>query len=205
MLSRLPTRCKHCREKFTAEERGLRLHTACIEPWMLAFQEKQKRKAVAEHKARLKVERAVDRRRREGFKSLRDLLSEAQVQFNKFVRMRDELLPCVSCGETNPAMTVGGQWDCGHFLSRGAHPELRFTEDNTAKQCKSCNAGSGKFAHKERTVSQRFEEELRRRIGDERVDFLKGPHPAKKWERDELIAIKALYVQKLKDLKARMA
>lgn len=201
MLSRLPTRCAHCKVKFTAEERGKRLHNDCIAPWAAAFQEKQKRKAVAEHKARLKVERAVDRRRRESFKSLRDLLSEAQVQFNKFVRMRDELLPCVSCGETNPAMTVGGQWDCGHFLSRGAHPELRFTEDNTAKQCKSCNAGSGKFAHKERTVSQRFEEELRRRIGDERVDFLKGPHPAKKWERDELIAIKALYVSKLKQLK----
>jgi len=183
----------------------MRIHAHCIDDFLAALKAKKERVQERERKAKQRVERAVDRRKRESFKSLRDLLAEAQVPFNKFVRMRDELLPCVSCGETNPAMTVGGQWDCGHFLSRGAHPELRYTEDNAAKQCKSCNAGSGKFAHKERTVSQRFEEELRRRIGDARVDFLKGPHPAKKWERDELIAIKALYVQKLKDLKARMA
>jgi hypothetical protein len=148
-----------------------------------------------------KVERAMDRKKRQDQMSIRELLAEVQVPFNAYIRTRDSDLPCVSCGVVNPEMTTGGQWDAGHFLSRGAYPELRFNEDNVAKQCKSCNAGSGRFAHKERTVSQKFEEELRRRIGDERVDALKCAHPLHKWDRDELIAIKALYVNKLRELK----
>lgn len=148
-----------------------------------------------------KKERALDRKKKQDQMPIRELLAEVQVPFNAWIRARDADLPCVSCGVVNPPMTTGGQWDAGHFLSRGAYPELRFNEDNVAKQCKSCNAGSGKFAHKERTVSQRFEEELRRRIGDERVDALKCAHPLHKWERDELIAIKADFVQRLKQLK----
>jgi len=156
-------------------------------------------------KAKNTQERAQFKERKERLKPLRQLLAEAQVPFNAYIRARDADLPCVSCGVVNPQMTTGGQWDAGHFLSRGAHPELRFNEDNCHKQCKSCNAGSGKFAHKERTVSQKFEEELRRRIGDERVDALKGPQPARKWERGELIAIKATYVNRLKELRKEQA
>lgn len=202
-LSRLPTRCKACKAKFSDEDRALhrRIHPDCIPAYAEAQQAKAQRKAEKLARMAAKADRALDRQKRQDQQPLRELLAKAQQPFNAYIRARDVDLPCVSCGVVNPEMTTGGQWDAGHFLSRGAHPELRFNEDNCHKQCKSCNAGSGKFANKERTVSQKFEEELRRRIGSERVDFLKGPQPAKKWQRDELIALKAEYVKRLRELK----
>lgn len=131
---------------------------------------------------------------------IKKVKASAQKAFNDWIRARDAHLPCVSCGEANPPVLPGGQWDAGHFLSRGAYPELAFNEDNCHKQCKSCNGGSGKFAHKNRTVSEKYEAELLRRIGPERLAILKGPHPVKKWTRDELIAIRDEYKAKRKEL-----
>ena len=140
------------------------------------------------------------RERKQALKKLSELREEAQIEFRKFIRLRDRNLPCVSCGATNPPMTVGGQWDAGHFLSRGSHPELAFDEDNCHKQCKSCNGGGGKFKHVDRTVSTRYEEELLRRIGPERLARLKGPHPALKHTREDLIELKDVYRAKRKEL-----
>lgn len=196
-LSRLPTRCKHCRVKFTAEERGLRLHQQCIEPWMLAFQEKQKRKAVAEHKARLKVERAVDRRKREEQKRIPDLIAEAQKAFNAFIRERDKGQPCICCGQPLGDGPLGGAYDAGHYRSRGSASHLRFDEANCHAQRKHCNRyGAG------RAVDYRIG--LIERIGLSEVERLEADNTVCKWDRAALVAIKALYVQKLKDLKARM-
>lgn len=133
------------------------------------------------------------RARRVAMKTRRDWMPEAQKAFNAYIRARDARLPCVSCGETNPPMTVGGQWDAGHFLSVGSHPELRFNPDNCHKQCKTCNAGSGKFAHKARTVAQAYRIGLIARIGLERVEALEGPHPPTKHSVDELKTIRDAY------------
>jgi hypothetical protein len=152
-------------------------------------------------KAAAKAERAADKVKREDQKPLRKLVAEAQAAFNPFIRERDKDLPCVSCGETNPPMTSGGQWDAGHYLTRGAHPELRFDEDNVHKQCKSCNGGSEKNGAKALTVSARFREELLRRIGPERLERLEGPHEVTKLDRDVLRQIKVVYRAKLRTLK----
>lgn len=196
------TRCPHCRAKLEA---GHRIHAECIEPYAEAEEAKAKRTAEKQVRMQARVERATDRQKREDQKSIRTLLSEAQEPFNEFIRLRDADLPCVSCGELNPPMKPGGQWDAGHFLSRGAYPELRFVELNCHKQCKSCNAGSGKFAHKARTVSQDFEAELVSRIGAELVDWLKGPHELIKWTKDQVRAIKATYAAKARQLKKERA
>jgi hypothetical protein len=148
-----------------------------------------------------KVEKAQDRAKRERLKKPNVLKGEAQDAFNDFVRWRDRDLPCVSCGIENPPMTTGGQWDAGHFLSRGSHPELAFDEDNCHRQCKSCNGGGGKFKHKERVVSERYEEELVKRIGQERVDRLKGPHSPARRKADDFRALREEYRAKLKALK----
>lgn len=146
------------------------------------------------------TERKQVRERREALKRPKDLIPVAQDAFNAWVRARDAHLPCVSCGETNPPMTPGGQWDAGHFLGRGAYPELRFVEDNCHKQCKSCNGGGGRFKAKERTVNAKYEEELIRRIGPERLELLKAPRPPAKWTADQLREITATYKAKRKEL-----
>lgn len=152
-----------------------------------------------------KAEREETKRRKEALKPLRKLLDTAQKAFNAYIKERDKDWPCISCGETNPPMTSGGQWDAGHFLSRGAYPELRFDEDNCHKQCKSCNGGSGKFAHKARTTAEKYEANLIEKIGRERVEALKAPRPIPKLDRQELIEKAATYRKKLRDLKAGSA
>ena len=192
----LSNKCKHCGVRWTLEEkaRRIRLHQECIEPWMLAFQEKQKRKAVAERKAKIRVERAIDRKQREGLKRIPDLIAEAQKAFNAYIRERDKDKPCICCGKPLGQSAVGGGYDCGHFRSTGSASHLRYDEHNAHAQRKYCNRyGSG------RAVDYRVG--LVRRIGLEQVERLESSNAPHKWERDELIAIKALYVQKLKQLK----
>ena len=196
MLSRLPTRCKFCKVKFTAEERGKRLHPECIEPWTAAFQEKQKQKAMKECKAKAKVERAVDRRKKQEQKRIPDLIKEAQTAFNAFIRERDRDQPCICCGRTGT--NVDGLhahgWDAGHYRSTGSASHFRFNEDNCHRQLVYCNRhGAG------RAVDYRVG--LVARIGLPRVESLEASNTPHKWERDELIAMKAEYVEKLKNLK----
>ena len=122
-------------------------------------------------------------------------MREAQKAFNAFIRYRDKLLPCVSCGNfTNDKDLVNGsRWDCGHFKSRGAHPELRFEELNCAKQCVKCNRdSSGNIAN--------YRVELIKRIGVENLDWLEGPHEAKKYTCADLKEIELHYKAKLKQL-----
>lgn len=147
------------------------------------------------------AERARDRAARDSLLTVKQLKAKAQDAFNAWIKLRDADLPCVSCGVVSPPERPGGRWDAGHFLSRGAYPELAFEPLNCWKQCKSCNAGGGKFAHKERTVTAAYEAELLRRIGPERLAWLKGPHPVPKLDRDELRALAADYRAKFRHMK----
>lgn len=163
-------------------------------------------RCLVRHKAaKAKAEKESIKARKEDLKSVKELKAEAQAEFNKWIRLRDAHLPCVSCGETDPPMTPGGQWDAGHFLTRGGYPELAFDEDNCHKQCKSCNAGGGRFAQKARTVNAVYEEELLRRIGPERLERLKGPHSVAPLKKDELRRLKAHYRAKRKELENNKA
>lgn len=189
-----------CKEQFTPRHtmRKVCYSSKCMEAFVWKHVQKQQEK-------RAKAEREDTRRRKAAIEPLRDLKKKAQTAFNNWVRARDEGLPCISCGETNPPMKPGGQWDAGHFLSRGAYPELRFNEDNCHRQCKSCNAGGGKFAHKERTVSAKYEEELLRRIGPERLAALRGPHEVKPLTKEYLRWVIDTYRARLKELKKERA
>jgi hypothetical protein len=206
MLSRLPRSCKFCRVKFSEEERakGLRLHPDCIGPYAESAASRLERKRVAKAK-QLKAQDAREtREKKKELMTASEAKKLAQRAFNAYIRARDAHLPCVSCGATNPPMTSGGQWDAGHFLSRGAYPELSFHEDNCHKQCKSCNGGGGRFKHKERTVTAKYEEELLRRIGPERLAALRAPHPPLHLDADGYLAIRDTYQGKeRKELEAK--
>jgi len=186
-----PKTCAHCKTQFMPARPMQKVCSPTC----------ARRKVEADKKA----EKAKTKARREAIEPFRKLVSDAQAAFNEFIRLRDADKPCVSCGVTDPPMTAGGQWDAGHFLSRGSHPELRFDEDNCHKQCKACNGGGGRFKHHERTVSAAFREELMRRIGTERLERLEGPHEIVKWTRDALRQIKVIYRAKLRELKKERA
>lgn len=157
---------------------------------------------IQNNQAKLKKEAKEDKAKREKLKSRAQWLKEAQVVFNRYIRARDAEQTCICCGRTggNEAWVPGGVWDAGHYLSVGSHPELRFNENNCHKQLKLCNAGAGKYAGKNHTVSQAYRIRLIEKIGLAAVEELEGPHAPKKYNIDELRAIKAEYAQKTKQL-----
>jgi hypothetical protein len=149
---------------------------------------------------RAKKERKEYKYAKEKQKLPRDWIKEVQTVFNKYIRLRDADKPCVSCGRTEVEQTIGGQWDCGHYLSVGSHFELRFEELNAAKQCKRCNGGAGKYAKKNHTVNESYRAELIQRIGLDKVEWLESKHEPKHYTVEDLKYIKALYKSKLKAL-----
>ncbi|MBS4081900.1 recombination protein NinG, partial [Pseudomonas rustica] len=113
---------------------------------------------------------------------------------------------CISCGESQESILhaqgwkTGGAFDAGHFLGKGARPELRLVPSNIWLQCKSCNAGSSKYARKGQTVSQAFREGLIARIGLEAVEALEADHTPRKETVEQLKAITAEYRTKTREL-----
>jgi len=184
-------KCAHCKQPYTRTHNGIETWCSVDCGYKLA-RAKQAKAYKAETRAMKKALTDTDRAH---------WIKKAQAAFNPFIRERDRDKPCVSCGVVNPPITTGGQWDAGHFKTRGAYPELRFNEDNCHKQCKKCNGGSNNHSSKAKTVSEYFEDELIKRIGIERVEALKAPHPPAKWTIEQLKEIEADYKQKLRQLR----
>lgn len=144
-------------------------------------------------KADKKAEAEQTRARRVALKSRRDWMDDAQKAVNAFVRARDRGQPCISC---NAPWTDTAQ--AGHFLSRGARPELRFHLLNLASQCVRCNMHlSGNLLN--------YRIGLISRIGLAAVEALEGPHPTAKWTVDDLKAIKETYRAKALELQKETA
>lgn len=187
-------RCPACKGKL---EPSQRIHPGCIDAYAVAEEAKAKRKAEKQARAAAKVDRAETRRRKEAIKTIPDYIKEAQVAFNAYIRERDRTKPCICCGQPLGAGEVGGSFDCGHYRSTGSASHLRFDERNAHAQRKVCNRwGAG------RAVDYRLG--LVQRIGLEAVVALESSNTPHKWTREELIAIRGHYRQKLKDtLKGR--
>ena len=125
--------------------------------------------------------------RKEAAKPRSKWLAEAQAAFNAWIRARDAGRGCITCGTHN------GKANCGHYLSVGARPELRFNEANAALQCERCNT----YLHGN-LIAYRIN--LIERIGSGVVDWLEGPHQPAKWTIDELRAIRDDYRRRLKEM-----
>jgi hypothetical protein len=137
-------------------------------------------------------------------------IKEAQASINKYVRLRDWFKPCISCGgtkhqiELDQGWKTGGCWDAGHFKTRGAYPELKFNLWNIHKQCKKCNGGAGRFSYKAKTTDERYEINLRAKIGDAKVDWLNGPHELDKFPPEYCERIKKIFNKKARILEKRL-
>ncbi len=168
-------KCAYCRQEFTPQRMGQKV--CCPEC----------AQAIA-RKKREKVERAADRQKRESLKSLADWMREAQAAVNAYVRARDAGKPCISCGRMHE-----GQWHAGHYLSRGAHPELALEPLNIWHQCAPCNTYlSGNQLE--------FRKGLIARRGANLVEWLEGPHEPKHYTIDDLKAIKERFKAMTKEM-----
>lgn len=151
--------------------------------------------------------RRETKRRKDALLTTSEWIKKVQVVFNAYIRERDKELPCISCSRMDHEIEElggrGGKWDAGHYRSRGASPELRFEPLNTHKQCKSCNAGSGKYARKNHTVQQSYRENLEKKIGIINLEWLEGSHPAKRYRVEELKELHKYWSDMLKQEKQK--
>jgi hypothetical protein len=197
-----PRKCRECKATFKPSRA---MQPTCSLSCHLSYADK----VIAKSKAKqAKEDKANDRQRKEALKTRGEWVEEAEKEVRKYRRLQELAKGegCISC--KRPQQEVqgtegwkpGGAWDAGHFLSKGARPELRMEPLNIWLQCKSCNAGSSKYARKGYTVGQDFEANLRAKQGDALVDWLKGPHEPKHYSIDDLKAIKTEYRAKAREL-----
>ena len=152
-----------------------------------------KAKAMEQKERAWRKEKAV---RKERIKTKSDHAREAQQAVNAYIRERDKGQPCISCGRMpNFKASIGGSGiQAGHYRSVGACPELRFNELNIHVQCYSCNVILSSNA-----IDYRIG--LIKKIGQEAVEWLEGPHEPARYTIEDLKEIKALYRRKLRELK----
>jgi hypothetical protein len=142
---------------------------------------------------RAKQERANDRKRLDAMKPMRKVMQEAQASFNAYILARDAKQGCICCGKPFEEQRHGGSVDAGHFLSRAEAPQLRFDESNVFAQRKNCNRPGG-------ATRAAFRAGVIERVGLEEVLRLERTPAGKTWTREELLAIKATYSAKRREL-----
>ena len=145
----------------------------------------RKQKVKADKKAHTKKKREL----KENDKSFQN--QKAQTIFNKFIRIRDDGEPCISCQKPPRKKNAG------HYLSRGAHPELRFHPLNCHLQCEHCNS----FKSGNQSL---YRASLIKKIGSAKVEWLEGPHEPKRYTIANLKTIQKWFARKTKRLERDM-
>lgn len=182
-----PKTCSVCKTKFVPKES---FQTWCAPDCAMVILKRKEQKKVRERKAIEKVERREIRAAKERIKSRAEYLKEAQAVMNRYVRLRDARLGCVSCDK--PA-TWPGQWHCSHFRSVGAAPHIRFNLWNMHKACSICNNHlSGNIAE--------YLPRLIERIGAERVEALQCDSRIVRYDIPYLKRLKAVFSKKCRRL-----
>ena len=184
-----PKKCRVCRETYTPSKA---LQVVCSPSCALLHAAKKRER---ERKALDKIERKAIREAKERVKSRSEYMKEAQAVINRYVRLRDAHLGCVSCERS---ATWQGQWHASHYRSRGAAPHLRFNLHNIHKSCSICNNHlSGNIMG--------YRPELVRRIGEERVALLEASQGRAGFTTDYLKRLKRVFAEKTRRLEARRA
>jgi len=172
-----PKKCKECGEIFTPERS---FQPCCTIPCAIAY---------AKKKSALNRKKAQNRAKKAFRASDLPLLKKiAQQVFNRYVRLRDKDLPCISCGHSG-----NRQFHAGHYKSQGGNASLRFNEDNCHKQCSICNN------YKSGNLAQ-YRINLIKKIGIKRVEDLENNRTTKSYTVEELKEIIEKYKAKYKEL-----
>lgn len=184
-----PKKCKNpaCGISFPPQRLG---QAVCSPKCGLAIKDVNQAKA---RKSLAQVERREIKVRKEKLKSRADHAKEAQAVINRYVRLRDSHLGCISCDK--PA-SWGGQWHCSHFRSVGAAAHLRFNLWNMNKSCSQCNAHlSGNImGYRPRLVAK---------IGQEKVDWLECNQDLVRHDIPYLKRLRAVFAKKVRRIEQR--
>jgi hypothetical protein len=168
----------------------------CYGTWLLNSEEGKELLSNSQIVAKKKVAREYkkkDRIRKEEFrednKSIRQLINEARIPFQKFIRMRDANHACISCG-----LAISALWDAGHFYKAELYTGLIFDEDNVHKQCRKCNTylGGNENNYRIRLIAVKGREFV------EALDAKSDAARLHRYTKDELREIRNKYRELLK-------
>ena len=169
-------RCKNCKDQFEPVKflQKYCFKPECVKVWVETENAKQWTKKKSQMKADLTT--------------LSDYLKLTQQVVNKYIRVRDEGLNCISC-DLPPKKK-----NAGHYYSQGGHSAVRFDEDNIHLQCEHCNTFlSGNLLN--------YQIGIEKRIGGEKLMQLQAKaHDIKKWTKEELKEIIEIYKKKIKNI-----
>lgn len=122
---------------------------------------------------------------------VKDLMKVAKLLMQKYARLRDKDLPCISCGTSGASI-----WDGGHLFKAELYSGVKLDEINISRQCAKCN----RFLNGNEIG---YVEGFIRRYGFEAFNELSKrarETKNKKWTATELQEIINKYKFKIKDL-----
>lgn len=166
-----------CKKKFTPERpMQTTCHYSCAIEYSKELKEKRARKAKQEYKR----------------SDIQELKKIAQVICNKYIRLRDQDKPCISCGYV---LNNGNrQVHAGHYIAQGKSSLLRYDERNIHAQCAQCNT----FLHGNLAE---YRINLIQRAGIETVETLENiTDHTRQWKAWELKEIIDTFKAKTKEL-----
>lgn len=176
-------KCKVCLNKFTPTQ-----FAQVVCNYKCAIEHSKNLKKIKEQRE-WKAEKSV---LKDKLKTLGQFEAEAKTSFQKWVRMRDRDMPCISCGVKDTDL-----FDGGHYFKAELFSGLIFDERNCHKQCRKCN----RFLNGNEL---QYRSGLIKRYGIDFVTNLESISDSKrvyKYSREELIAKKLQYDLKIKELK----
>lgn len=179
--------CKSCKKKF-APERDLQ--TTCNYKCAIAHNVTLREKIVKADK-KLRKESLKAKLGKDYQETKESPLKIAQTAFNKYIRLRDGNY-CITCKEV-----VNRQIHAGHYRAVGGNNALRFNTFNCHSQCSICNNyKSGNLAI--------YREELIKKIGLKKVEFLEQKDHNKKFGKEYYLRITKIFNKKSRILERRL-
>ena len=115
-------KCKYCKTPFqpiTTLQKNC-FEPNCVTDWI----NETKKKQWTKRKAKLKAE----------LMTVQDYIKLAQQLFNKYINLRDNGLPCISCNKP-----IKGRVNASHYYNANNHWNVRFNEFNVHSSCITCN------------------------------------------------------------------
>ena len=136
-----------------------------------------------------KAEKAI---LKDKLKTLGQYEAEAKKAFQKWIRMRDDKQPCISCGIQQTDL-----WDGGHYKKAEIYSGVIFDENNCHKQCRKCNRFlNGNELNYRQGLIQRYGIEYADQI-EQKANETRNY----KFTKEELIAKKLKYDILIKEIK----
>lgn len=135
-----------------------------------------KKRRIVTERAQEAAQRKLTSQARERIKPMSKWRAEAQAAVNRYVRLRDKGLPCVSCDRPDDGKH---QRHASHYRSVKACSALRYNPDNIYASCAQCNASlSGNLIE--------YRIRLVRRFGLGLVDWLEAQNGVTRYTVEDL-------------------